>query len=107
MLATAAATFGPEYPLSKQVIDLAEGNKCFIVGTLYKTQKLKPSVLDAFKELSAISAPVEPLSDFTAEDDTLVLEDETGRVMLSAAAAAAALREEEAGSSSSSSSSSS
>jgi len=47
------------------------GHKCYLVGTLYKTQKLKPSVLDEFKDDIGIVATVEPLSDYTADDDSL------------------------------------
>jgi DNA polymerase delta subunit 2 len=54
----------------------------YIVGTLYKSMKLKPSVLDQFKDSAGISAPVEPLSNYTDDEDTMVLEDESGRVML-------------------------
>ena len=66
-----------------KIIDLPEQTEVVVVGTLYKDMKLKPSTLDQYKELAQISAPVAPLDDFTEEGDNLILEDESGRVVLS------------------------
>ncbi len=70
-LAAAAAKFGAQYTKTDKVIDLVEGSRSYIVGTLYKTMKLKPSVLDEFKDISETSAPVEPLTDYTHTEDTM------------------------------------
>ncbi|XP_060208323.1 DNA polymerase delta small subunit [Lycium barbarum] len=64
------------------VLRLEEGKECIIVGTLYKHMKLKPSILDEYsKERSA--SPLVQRHNFTHPDDSLVLEDESGRVKLS------------------------
>jgi hypothetical protein len=68
---TAALKFGDSYAYAARAIALEVGQKCYLVGTLYKTQKLKPSVLDEFKDDVGIVATVEPLSDYTADDDSL------------------------------------
>jgi len=79
---SAHAQFGAEYERTEKAIGLVEGRPSYLVGTLYKSMKLKPSVLDQFKDALATSAPAEPLDDYTDEEDTLVLEDESGRVEL-------------------------
>jgi DNA polymerase delta subunit 2 len=68
---TAGELYGEDYEHAERVIDLKEGNLYYIVGTLYKSMKLKPSVLDQFKELAQITAPVEPLDDYTDDEDYL------------------------------------
>ena len=90
-LEAATRSFGEEYEIAEQVIDLVEvmvgklmlsprfllgidilqGKRSYIVGTLYKSMKLKPSVLDQYKDIIETSAPIEPLSDFTQDDDCI------------------------------------
>ena len=91
--AAAASAFDPKYVKVDKAIDLKEGRPSYLVGTLYKTMKLKPSALDDYKDIGDTAAAAAPLSDYTDDGDSVVLEDETGRVILaldSSAAAAAA-----------------
>ena len=68
--------------LSKRVIDLKINTECIITGTLFKTMKLKPNILDQFKESSIMEGP-KPIPDtFVSDEDTLGLEDQTGRVII-------------------------
>ena len=57
-----------------------QGQVCVLIGTLYKEMELKPSVLDEFKDYSA--AKVELLPNITSVSDSLILEDDSGRVKL-------------------------
>jgi len=52
-----------------------------IVGTLFKQQENRPSVLKEFSE-DQVDLPEEEKQSYTAESDTLVLEDDTMRVKL-------------------------
>ncbi|PIN03618.1 DNA polymerase delta, regulatory subunit 55 [Handroanthus impetiginosus] len=63
------------------VLGLEKGKECIIVGTLYKHMKLKPSILDEYSKERSASPLVQP-HNFMHSDDYLVLEDESGRVML-------------------------
>jgi hypothetical protein len=51
------------------------------VGCLYKEQPLKPSILDGFSADRTLE-PARPRVNYTSAEDTLVLEDESGRVVL-------------------------
>ncbi|XKL63040.1 hypothetical protein PGB90_005404 [Kerria lacca] len=67
----------------KKLIDLnsVKGEKCVIVGTLYKYQELKPSILrEICKEYQTVPPPSR--THFVSEKDELILEDETQRVKL-------------------------
>ncbi|KAK7593036.1 hypothetical protein V9T40_007788 [Parthenolecanium corni] len=67
----------------KKLMDLnnLKGEQCVIVGTLYKNQELKPSVLrDVSKEYQTV--PPAPRTHFVSDKDELILEDETQRVTL-------------------------
>lgn len=67
-----------------KVISLQVGEEVGVVGTLYKEQKLKPNALDEFSHDFGISVK-HNLSNYFSEDDTLVLEDESGRCLLQGA----------------------
>ncbi|CAM9777837.1 unnamed protein product, partial [Ectocarpus sp. 12 AP-2014] len=63
---------------------MREGDEWVVIGTTYKAMKLRPSILNEFREDRGISmAVVAPVGSFTSEDDGLVLEDESGRVSIS------------------------
>ncbi|XP_014473267.1 PREDICTED: DNA polymerase delta small subunit-like [Dinoponera quadriceps] len=58
-----------------------EGQECVIIGTLYKHQKSKPSILQELSEDHQLTFP-EPKSNYCSENDELFLEDEMLRVKL-------------------------
>jgi DNA polymerase delta subunit 2 len=66
------------------VVDVTVGHaECIIIGTLYKEMKLRPSVLDEFRDQNGmLSGTVQPISRYTSESDEFVLEDESGRIPL-------------------------
>jgi len=64
-----------------KVIALKVGEHVGVVGTIYKDQKLKPNVLDEFtNDFGAVPKPI--LENYCADDDALLLEDESGRCNL-------------------------
>ncbi|XP_012526913.1 DNA polymerase delta subunit 2 [Monomorium pharaonis] len=69
-----------------QILKLAEledfeGEECVIIGTLYKHQKWKPSILHELSEDHQLTLP-EPRSNYCSEKDQLFLEDEMLRIKL-------------------------
>lgn len=58
-----------------------EGQECVIIGTLYKHQKWKPSILQELSEDHQLTLP-EPKSNYCSENDQLFLEDEMLRIKL-------------------------
>uniref|UniRef100_A0A2P2JD28 DNA polymerase delta small subunit n=1 Tax=Rhizophora mucronata TaxID=61149 RepID=A0A2P2JD28_RHIMU len=63
------------------VLGLEEGKECIIVGTLYKHMKLKPCILDEYSKKRS-AQPLVKAHNFMHPDDHLILEDESGRVIL-------------------------
>eukprot|EP00388_Colpodella_angusta_P010883 GDKJ01028145.1.p1 GENE.GDKJ01028145.1~~GDKJ01028145.1.p1 ORF type:complete len:534 (-),score=107.89 GDKJ01028145.1:85-1581(-) len=55
------------------------GHECVIVGTLYKNMSLKPSALHAVEK----DEPYIPFSNYTSNNDELVIEDCSSRIVLS------------------------
>jgi len=69
-----------------QILKLAEledfeGQECVIIGTLYKHQKWKPSILHELSEDHQLTLP-EPRLNYCSEKDQLFLEDEMLRIKL-------------------------
>jgi DNA polymerase delta subunit 2 len=59
------------------------GEEWVCIGTLYKNMALKPSVLAEYKDERGISAAIlVPAGHFTSDDDSLLLEDDSGRMNL-------------------------
>ncbi|XP_071557072.1 DNA polymerase delta subunit 2 [Temnothorax nylanderi] len=58
-----------------------EGQECVIIGTLFKHQKWKPSILRELSEDHQLSLS-EPKSNYCSEKDQLLLEDEMLRIKL-------------------------
>ncbi|CEM35714.1 unnamed protein product [Vitrella brassicaformis CCMP3155] len=56
-----------------------EGGECVVIGTLYKSMTLKPSVLHEYMKHLAIEGPMDK---YISDSDTLYLEDQTARVQL-------------------------
>lgn len=71
--------WGSKYPVCK-LHKLAEANsaKCVVIGTLFKDQKLKPSILKQLAEGNQIT-PQPLISNFTDDSDQLFIEDELQR----------------------------
>ena len=67
--------------VAEKIIGLKVGERVGVVGTLYKDQKLKPNVLDEFSnDVGAV--PQAKRENYAADDDSLLLEDESGRCNL-------------------------
>lgn len=66
----------------KKLADLREddNDKCILVGTLYKQQKLKPSILREISDENHV-AP-QPLTVFHDNSDKVILEDGLNRIVL-------------------------
>lgn len=58
--------------------NVVKGVECVIIGTMYKEMALKPCILDEYKD----KKPSTSLPHFRSPEDTLVLEDEDGRIKL-------------------------
>jgi len=63
-----------------RVIEVKNDAPVCTIGTLYKEMKLKPNVLHKLNQEEALGT--EKFKDYTSDDDTMYLEDETGRVRL-------------------------
>lgn len=78
---TAIEKWGSEVPL-KKLADLREedSDKCILVGTLYKQQKLKPSILREISDENHV--PPQPTTVYHDESDRVILEDGLNRIAL-------------------------
>ncbi len=85
--AAAAASAAHAKPvLCEKTLDLSRGTPSIIIGTLYKEMKYKPCILDEYAKERGVEAAVSTGPTLVAADDTLVLEDEFGRVGLTSTA---------------------
>ncbi|XP_023245550.1 DNA polymerase delta small subunit-like [Copidosoma floridanum] len=66
-------------PLSE--LENQNGKRCVIIGTLYKHQTNKPSILQELSEEHQMTAPA-PKVHYCLEEDQLFLEDQTSRIKL-------------------------
>ena len=76
----------PTVPVRK-ILQVEPGVECAVVGTIYKSMKLKPSVLDEYAKDKSLQSHLAGTK-FTSADDSLVLEDEGARMSLSPSATA-------------------
>lgn len=73
----------PNTTLAPRIIDLASGEQEWMcAGTLYKNMSGKPCVLDEFTEQAILQGLPGPKENYASEEDSLILEDDTGRVSL-------------------------
>lgn len=74
--------WGDEFPIVK-LHKLAEVDysKCIVIGTIFKDQKLKPSILKELAEVNQL-VPQPVISHFTDETDLLFMEDELQRYQI-------------------------
>ena len=79
--------FGPNVNI-KQLAELKSEEEedrkesILVIGTVFKLQENKPSILTELSEDAELEVPREQSTVYTSENDTLVLEDETMRVKL-------------------------
>jgi len=75
--------------LCTRILDMTADSYCVLAGTLYKDMKLKPSILEEYSKTAGhASTTTADGQRYMAPDDTLVLEDEFGRVQLTGTAEA-------------------
>ncbi|XP_072167647.1 DNA polymerase delta subunit 2-like [Diadema setosum] len=80
LLKVAQEKWGRDAP-RRQIYQLKKGEKCFVIGTLFKKMELKPNILREISEDRNLT-PQPPRERFTSDDDFVVLEDELQRVNL-------------------------
>ncbi|KAG8727618.1 hypothetical protein FRC12_022359, partial [Ceratobasidium sp. 428] len=64
-----------------RVLDVVKGQTCYIIGTVYMDMPLKANVLEDIAQDHALAA-IPARTKRTSESDSVVLEDESGRVAL-------------------------
>ncbi|KZT28588.1 hypothetical protein NEOLEDRAFT_1161072 [Neolentinus lepideus HHB14362 ss-1] len=67
--------------LAPRVLDVLKSQLCYIVGTVYMDMPLKPNVLEDIGRDRSIPAPP-PRDKIYSADDSISLEDESGRIRL-------------------------
>ncbi|KAG9505973.1 hypothetical protein J7337_002947 [Fusarium musae] len=65
----------------ERVLDVRQGELCWVTGTVYMEMPLKPNILEDVSKDRWISAPVLTPKYFS-QDDQVMLEDESGRIRL-------------------------
>ena len=80
--ATSATSKWKDLKLTKRVIDLKVNTECMIIGTLFKKMALKPNVLQEYMESSIMAGRKPALASYVSDEDSLVVEDPTGRVVV-------------------------
>jgi DNA polymerase delta subunit 2 len=70
---------GEKATFVERVLDVRQGELCWVVGTVYMEMALKPNVLDDISKEHWIAAP--PLREtYVSDKDEVMLEDESGRL---------------------------
>eukprot|EP00055_Hartaetosiga_balthica_P011964 m.56307 g.56307 ORF g.56307 m.56307 type:complete len:460 (-) comp7794_c0_seq2:140-1519(-) len=69
-------------PVVDDILNIKQGQRCIIFGTVYKEMLLKPNILDEYQAREQYEAPAPERSKYNSEEDLIVLEDQTGRVGL-------------------------
>lgn len=76
----AHAKWGSDLPIYK-LCELQKDTRCIVIGTFFKDQPLKPSILKEISEENQL-VPAPPRERFVSDTDQLVLEDELQRIQL-------------------------
>ncbi|CAM9509978.1 unnamed protein product [Chrysoparadoxa australica] len=70
-----------------RLVSVIEGEERVLIGTLFKRMEIRPSVLEEYKAERGISEKISvPEGNFSHDKDSLLLEDDSGRVALVGAA---------------------
>ncbi|XP_044744884.1 DNA polymerase delta subunit 2 [Coccinella septempunctata] len=78
----AKARWGEDYPIVKlHKLSETDCDKCIVIGTLFKDQKLKPSIVKQLSEANQL-VPQPILTNFTDDSDVLLIEDELQRYQI-------------------------
>ncbi|KAK7953379.1 DNA polymerase delta subunit 2 [Apiospora saccharicola] len=64
-----------------RVLDIRQGELCWVTGTVYMDMPLKPNILEDVSKDRWISAPITQ-EKYWSEEDAVTLEDESGRIRL-------------------------
>lgn len=75
------AQLGTNEPIEERVLDLRMGVPAYVIGAVFKEMPLKPSVLREYTKEQAILLVPEK-ENFVSPKDTMILEDEAGRIKL-------------------------
>ncbi|KAI3396458.1 hypothetical protein diail_12178 [Diaporthe ilicicola] len=68
---------------AERVLDVRQGELCWVAGTVYMDMSLKPNILDDVSKDRWISAPTSVAKYFGDDDrDAIMLEDDSGRIRL-------------------------
>eukprot|EP00968_Pinguiococcus_pyrenoidosus_P013174 scaffold1187_cov258-Pinguiococcus_pyrenoidosus.AAC.18 len=66
----------------ERIVQLREDAPSVCVGVLYKQMRLRHSVIEEYQKELGISETMYPLDDYTSSEDTLEIEDDSGRMRL-------------------------
>ncbi|GAB0134083.1 hypothetical protein EsDP_00002468 [Epichloe bromicola] len=75
---------GEEVKKVERVLDVRQGDLCWVGGTVYMDMPLKPNILEDVSKDRWISAPISSQQKYFSPDgaDQIMLEDESGRIRL-------------------------
>ncbi|KAH6892116.1 DNA polymerase alpha/epsilon subunit B-domain-containing protein [Thelonectria olida] len=74
---------GEEVKRVERVLDVRQGELCWVTGTVYMDMPLKPSILEDVSKDRWISAPISTPKYFSEDgSDQIMLEDDSGRIRL-------------------------
>lgn len=68
--------------LMSKILELAFQERSIIIGTVYKEMTLKPNILDEYHAREKYEAPPPERSKYHQPDDSVVLEDQSGRIAI-------------------------
>lgn len=71
---------GEKATFVERVLDVRQGELCWMVGTVYMEMAMKPNVLDDISKEHWIAAPPDRDTYVSADKDQMMLEDESGRL---------------------------
>ncbi|KAG5983236.1 hypothetical protein E4U55_000460 [Claviceps digitariae] len=75
---------GEEVKQVERVLDVRQGDLCWVAGTVYMDMPLKPNILEDVSKDKWISAPISTQQTYFSPDgsDQVMLEDDSGRIRL-------------------------